>query len=217
MFEAQKITYPRKGFDPWWDLPQLISQLKHTIKVFDHTHTECVMVFIFDHSSAHRGFAENTLNIHNMNVNHGGKQRKLCNTVIPLSNPGPAPGKEDTCGQVQKMCFPDDHPNPELRGQAKRTRNVLQEHKSIWDKYTMICMERGMKPVGKCKSCSMSQTKKDAEHCIIFIEKTEEDGVASAEDVIIAHSETPDDLEMWCCMEHILSSQEDFQTEKPLI
>lgn len=211
-FEAQKITYPGKGFDPWWDLPQLINQLKHTIKVFDHTHPDCVTVFVFDRSSAHGGFAENALNIHNMNVNHGGKQRKLRNTVIPLSNPGPAPGEEDMRGRVQNMCFPDDHPNLELRGQAKGIRNVLQERKSVWDKY-MICTERGMKPVGKCKSCSTSQTKKDAERHVIFAEETGEDGVASAKDVIIAHSEmpsTPDNSEMWCCMERILSSQEDF-------
>jgi hypothetical protein len=180
------------------------------IKVFDYTHIEYIMVFIFDHSSAHRGFAENALNIHNMNVNHKGKQRKLHDTVILLSNPGPASGEEDMHGQVQKMCFLDDHLNLELRGQTKGTRNVLQERKSIWDKYMIICMECGTKLVRKCKSCSTSQTKKDAEHHIIFAEKTGEDGVASAEDVIIAHSETPDNLEMWCCIEHILSSQEDF-------
>jgi hypothetical protein len=95
------------------------------IKVFNHTHTECVAVFVFDRCSAHRGFAENALNIHNMNVNHGGKQRKLHDTMIPLSNPGPTPSKEDMRGQVQKMCSLDDHLNPELRGQAKGTRNVL--------------------------------------------------------------------------------------------
>jgi hypothetical protein len=61
-----------------------------------------------------------------------------------------------------------------------------------------------MKLVGKYKSYSMSQTKKDVERHIIFTEETGEDGVASAEDVIIAHSETLDDLEMWCCIEHVL-------------
>ena len=32
-FEARKITYPGKGHDSWWDLPQLIQQLKSTIAV----------------------------------------------------------------------------------------------------------------------------------------------------------------------------------------
>ena len=130
-FEARKITYPGKGFDTWWDLPQLINQLKHTIKVFEHTHPGHVAIFVFDRSSAHEGFAENALNVNNMNVGHGKKQRKLHDTVILLSNPEPAPGEEDTCSQVQKMSFPDGHPNPELRGQAKGIKNVLQERKSI--------------------------------------------------------------------------------------
>jgi hypothetical protein len=47
-FEAQKIIYPRKGFDVWWDLTQLIDQVKHTITIFEHTHPDCVVIFIFD-------------------------------------------------------------------------------------------------------------------------------------------------------------------------
>jgi hypothetical protein len=66
-----------------------------------------------------------------MNVGIGKKQRKLHDTVILLSNPEPAPSKEDTYSQVQKMCFPDDHPNLEQKGQVKGIKIVLQEHKSI--------------------------------------------------------------------------------------
>jgi|SRR6266850_7226442 len=105
--------------------------MRHTIKVFKHTHPDCVAIFVFNQSLAYEGFTENALNIHNTNVNPEGKQRKLCNTTIPLSNPAPAPGKEDTHGQVQKMCFLDDHTNPELRGKLKGIRLVLQEHKSV--------------------------------------------------------------------------------------
>jgi hypothetical protein len=112
-FEAWKIIYPGKGFDAWWDLTQLIDQVKHTITIFEHTHPDCVAIFIFDQSSAHEGFAENALNVNNINVGIRKKQRKLHNTVIPLSNPEPAPSEEDTCSQVQKMCFLDDHPNLE--------------------------------------------------------------------------------------------------------
>ena len=64
---------------------------------------------MFDRSSTHEGFAEDALNINNMNVNPGGRQRKLRDTVIPLKNPGPAPGEEDTRGCVQHMCFPKDY------------------------------------------------------------------------------------------------------------
>ena len=218
-FEARKITYPGKGFDAWWDLPQLINQLKHTIKVFEHTHPDHVAIFVFDRSSAHEGFAENALNVNNMNVGHGKKQRKLRDTVIPLSNPEPAPGEEDTRGQVQKMSFPDDHPNPELRGQAKGIKNVLQERKSVWNKYTTICVERGTRQVGKCTPCSKSQTRKDAERRVAFAEVAGQEGAASAEDMIAANSEsaTPSTSDEWCCMHRVLSSQEDFRTERPLI
>ena len=47
-FEARKIIYPGKGFDAWWDLSQLINQIKITIKIFDITHLGCVAVFTFN-------------------------------------------------------------------------------------------------------------------------------------------------------------------------
>ena len=149
MFEAQKITYPGKGFNAWWDLPQLITQLGHIIKVFNHTHLGCVAIFVFDQSSAHKGFAEDALNVNNINVHPRGKQRKLCDTVIPLNNPEPAvPGKKDTCGQVQKMYFPDNYSKPELRGKPKGMQIILEEHKFVWAEYMRICHVHGMKVVG---------------------------------------------------------------------
>ena len=137
-FEAQKITYPGKGFDSWWDLPQLTDQVKIMIKVFNHTHPNCTGIFVFDRSSAHKGFAENSLNVNNINVNPGGKQKKLHDSVIPLNNPDLAPGQEDTCSQIQHMTFPDDHADPKLKGQLKGIKVVLQERKSVWYKYTII-------------------------------------------------------------------------------
>lgn len=124
-FEARKITHLRKGIDAWWDLPQLTNQIKIAIKVFKQTHLNCTAIFVFDQSSAHEGFADNALNINNMNVNSGGKQRKLHNSVIPLNNPDSAPGEEDTHGQIQHMTFFDDHPNLKLRGQPKGVKVVL--------------------------------------------------------------------------------------------
>ena len=94
-FKAHKTIYPRKGHDAWWDLTQLIDQIKITVQIFEITHPNCIGIFVFDWSCAHEGFAENALNVNNMNVNPGGKQRKLRNTKIPLNNPDPAPGKED--------------------------------------------------------------------------------------------------------------------------
>jgi len=95
----------------WWDLAQLIKQVKMTIKVFNYTYPDCIAIFTFDQSSAHEGFTENALNINNMNINLAGKQRKLCDMHILHSNPNPAPREEDTCGWVQQMIFSDDHPD----------------------------------------------------------------------------------------------------------
>jgi hypothetical protein len=81
-------------------LKQLIEQIKNTISIFELTHPDCTGVFIFDWSSAHEGFAEDALNINCMNVNPGGKQKRLRDTIILLNNPDPAPSKDDTRGQV---------------------------------------------------------------------------------------------------------------------
>jgi hypothetical protein len=217
-FEARKIIYPGKGFDAWWDLRQLIDQIKITISIFDLTHPNCVAVFAFDRSSAHEGFAENALNVNNMNMGPGGKQRKLRNTVIPLNNPDPAPEEEDTRGQIQQMSFPDDHADPKLRGQPKGVRVVLQERKSVWNKFTSICNERGTKIVGRCASCTKSQTRKDAERRIALAEAMGQDDAVSAEDTKLIDSEVSSSAEsQWCCMYRVLSLQEDFQSEKPLI
>ena len=47
-FEAWKIIYPGKAFDPWWDLKQLIKQVRIAIMVFEYTHPGCVSIFVFD-------------------------------------------------------------------------------------------------------------------------------------------------------------------------
>jgi len=159
---------------------------------------------------------EDALNVNNINVGYGGMQRKLCNTVIPLSNPEDAPSEEDMRGQVQKMCFSDDHPNLALRGKVKGIKVILEERKSVWDKYIKICMECNAKPVGKCSSYSKLQIKKDAEHHVIFAETAGQADAASENDIAIAHlvmPPTPDDI--WCCMQHVLSLQEDFQQKGP--
>src|SRR5712671_4675762 len=212
-FEARKIIYPGKGFDDWWDLKQLIEQIKITISVFEATHKNTVGVFVFDRSSAHEGFAEDALNVNRMNVNPGGKQKKLRNTVIPLSNPDPAPGEEDTRRKIQGMCFPDDHSDPELRGQPKGLHTVLMERKSIWDKFTDACKQRGVKPVGKCASCKKSEIRKDAE-CRITLAQEREENV-SAEDTKLVEEKVPIAEDEWCCMYQVLSLQDDFRTEKP--
>ena len=153
-----------------------------------------------------------------MNVNPGRKQRKLHDTIIPLNNPDPAPGEEDMRGQIQQMTFPADYINQKLRGQPKGGRVVLQEQKLVWNKFTAACQERGTKLVGKCASCTKSQTCKDAERRIALAEAMGQDDSVSADDTKLIESEAlsrTDD--QWCCMHCILSLQDDFRAEKPLV
>jgi len=84
---------------------QLIKQIKDTILVFKYTYPNCIGVFMFNRSSAHKGFAEDALNTNSMNVNPKGKQKRMCDTISPLNNLDPAPNEEDICGQVQQMCL----------------------------------------------------------------------------------------------------------------
>ena len=212
-FEARKIIFPGKGFDDWWDLKQLIEQIKLTISIFEIANRNCIGVFVFDRSSAHEGFAEDALNVNHMNVNPGGKQKKLRDTIIPLSNLGPALGEEDTRGCIQHMCFSDDHDDPELQGQPKGLRAVLMERKSVWDKYTDICKRRGAKVVGKCVACKKSQLRKDAERRVKLAEEME--GNISTEDIKLVEEQVPIAEDEWCCMHQVLSLQDDFRTEKP--
>ena len=217
--EARKIIYPGKGFDSWWDLPQLIRQVKDALAIFEHTHPNCVGVFLFDRSSAHGGYAENALNVNSMNVNPAGKQKKLRDTKIPFNNPDPAPGEEDVRGRVQRMCFPDDHSDPKLRGQPKGIRVILQERKSVWDKFESISKARRSKMVGKCGSCTKSEQRKDAERRVALADSMGQGDDIKAEDIANIKNAVPPpgDDEGWCCMYRVLTLQKNFRTEKPLI
>ena len=149
-----------------------------------------------------------------MNVNPGGKQKLLRTTVIPVNNPPPKAGCTDTQGLTQTMVYPDNHPDPKLRSQAKGMKAVFQERESVWDKLSMRC---GGKVVGKCKSCLKSQLTKDAERCVIQaeamgMEETLMDAdIAQAEEAIAAPKNS------WCCMHWVLSLQDNFVNEKPLL
>ena len=185
----------------WWDLKQLIEQVRVTISVFVYTHPSCVGVFMFDRSSAHEGFAENALNVNMMNLNPGGKQKKLHDMVIPINNPDPAPGKEDMRRKVQHMCFPEDHETPQLRGQPKGIKAVLEERKSVWSKYNAICKARGTKVVKKCTQCTKFQVHKDVECCITKTEEMEQQGdMPPTDETAVLDVEEPSAMvtDNWC-------------------
>ena len=209
--DSCKIIYPGKNHDGWWDLKQLMDQMTHAIDIFEYLHPDKVAIWLFDCSSAHEGLAEDALNVNNMNVNPGGKQRHLRTTTIPTNNPPPKPGRSDTRGRLQEMVYPPDHPDPNLRGLAKGMKAVLQERESVWDELVANCNGR---VVGKCKECSKSQAKRDAERRVADAEAMgQEDTLADDE----AQDAAPTPVSDWCCIYRVLSLQEDFATEKPML
>jgi hypothetical protein len=71
---ARRIIYLGKNHNKWWDLEQLKDQIKDAVNIFEYLHPGAVGVWVFDCSSSHKGLASDALNVHNMNVNPGGKQ-----------------------------------------------------------------------------------------------------------------------------------------------
>jgi len=104
--EAQTIIYPGKNADAWWDMAQLLAQIKDAVRIFEYLHPGAIGIWVFDCSSAHEALANDALNIKNMNIKPGGQQCQLHPTVIPLNNPLPKPGKWDTCGDIQFFRIP---------------------------------------------------------------------------------------------------------------
>jgi hypothetical protein len=191
-----------------------MDQTKIAVDIFEYLHPDKVGIWLFDCSSAHEGLAADALNVNNMNVNSGGKQRVMRDTVIPLTNPPPKPGQCDKRGMPQKMVYPDTHPDPELRGKPKGMKVVLQERESVWDELSSRCSGR---VVGKCKICQKSQAKKDAERRVAAAEAMGQEDTLSDKDISQAEEVEITPESEWCCMYRVLSLQEDFVSEKPRI
>ena len=77
-----------------------------------------IAVFAFDNSSSHAKLADDTLNATNMNLNPGGKQPIMRDTIFN--------------GQIQSMVFPADYPDEKLRGNPKGMKIILQE-RGLWE------------------------------------------------------------------------------------
>ena len=90
---------------------------------------------------------------------------------------------------------------------------------SIWAEYNRICKARGTKVLKKCAECTKSQVLKDAEHRVEKLEEMDHQGeIPSAEELTAAEAIAPSaPPDKWCCMYRVLSLQEDFLTEKPII
>jgi hypothetical protein len=112
------------------------------------------------------------------------------------------------------MVFSQDHPDEKLQGVAKGMKEVLRERESAWDELTKRCG----KVVGKCKACTTSQIKKDAERRVAEAEAMGQESSLTDAEVVEASSSVPSaPQDEWCCAYRVLSLQDDFVNEKPLL
>jgi hypothetical protein len=184
-------------------------QVKDAIKIFNVKYPDGIAVFIFDCSSAHEAFASDALLAHKMNRGPGGKQPRMRDTIIPAT------------GQPQSMVFPDDYTETgsdgiPLSGQPKGMEQVLRE-RGILRQFE--AEHPGKKLIGVCSTCKLSQaarekTLKDAKS---QQEEAESGGFAGLGRGVSEMEDADLDGPSDCCMQRILSLQDDFLTEKPLL
>ena len=197
--DACKIIYLGKNTDKWWDLPQLMEQTKDAVAIFEYIHPNAVSIWAFDCSTAHEGLATNALNVNKMNVNPGGKQTLMRDTIIPNTNPPPKPGQVDTRGLIQSLVYPSSHPDPDLAGKAKGVQAVIKECVSIYDKLVKeVGGER--KVTGKCESCRKSQVKKDTECRVAMAEVVGQEDTIDDTNLEAAEGPIIESNSKWCCL-----------------
>jgi len=51
--------------------------MKDAVDIFKYLHPDKVGIWVFNCTSAHKGLSADALNLNNMNVNPGGKQKPL--------------------------------------------------------------------------------------------------------------------------------------------
>ncbi|KAF7332403.1 DDE family endonuclease [Mycena kentingensis (nom. inval.)] len=206
-YDADRIIYPGAKHDPWWDMPQLIDQTKDALDIFEAKYPDGRGVFIFDCSSAHEAYASDALLAHKMNRGPGGKVPCMHETIIPGTT------------RRQSMVFkegdmlPVDKDNKPIRsfiGQPKGMELVLKERGLLG--VLEQAAGRPSKVVAVCADCSRSQKARDAEA------KARREGgeeAPSGEEAEEFHDD--DKRPTTCCMQRLLSVQDDFKAEKPLL
>lgn len=184
-------------------------QIKDAIKIFDIKYPDGIAVFIFDCSLAHEAFSTDALQAHKMNRGPGGKQPRMRDTVIPAT------------GQPQSMNFPDDYDgvdsdNVSLAGKQKGMEQVLRERGLL----SVLEVKHGRKVVGVCSTCKLSQAAREK---AMKDAKSKEDeiegsGIGNLGARGVSEMEEADlERESDCCMQRLLSLQQDFRDEKPLL
>jgi hypothetical protein len=68
-------------------MPYPLQVAHKAITIFETTYPNSQAIFVFDCSSTHGVYAKTALRVQNMNLNPGGKQIILRDTITPHDNP----------------------------------------------------------------------------------------------------------------------------------
>jgi hypothetical protein len=157
-----------------------------------------------------------------MNLKPGGKQARLCDTVIPVDDPHIP---EERRGQRQSMCFPINYHIPLLAGQPKGIEQVLSEQ-GIWQHYSCVRFASQLPILQlKCKECTASAAAKEAEvRAANLAKQAENKGYFVDQEQCVreilgstnTQTEPPSKVKD-CCWLQIMASQLDFQAKQPLL
>ncbi|CAB4394951.1 unnamed protein product [Rhizophagus irregularis] len=135
--EARITMNPGKNNDGWWTVEKLVEQIiQCAIPIFEATHPNAIGIFAFDNSTSHGAFAPDALVASRMNVNPGGKQPKMRNTIFN--------------GQVQSMNFTDNYWDPALWGKLKGMKQVIEERQLMRPGLIGYCRNNESKDIQCC-------------------------------------------------------------------
>ena len=189
-----------------------ILKTKDAISIFNYKFPGARAIFVFDCSSAHESYASDALLAHKINRYPGGKQPKMRDTIIPGTD------------QVQSMVFPDDcervdkDGNP-MAGKPKGMEQILAE-RGLLSVLEAAAKSRGGKVVGTCELCRASQVERER---VAREAKSRQAEIEGLEPGCLARfgvselDERDCNRPVNCCMQRLLSLQDDFKNEKPLL
>ncbi|KAF8458748.1 hypothetical protein BDZ91DRAFT_800171 [Kalaharituber pfeilii] len=104
----QATEFLEYGQDNYWTGEKMVQHVVDVaIPIFERAFPGCQAVFLFDNASNHAAFAPDALVVNEMNLGPGGKQ--------PILREGFIHAKQ----RPQAMVFPDNYPDPALRGKPK--------------------------------------------------------------------------------------------------
>ena len=131
-----------KDDDGYWTAEKMIAQVKEkAIPLFEKRFPGKKGIFAFDNSSGHAAFAVDALVASRMNLNPGGAQPKMHDTIFN--------------NHPQSMVFShNDAPSSDLVGQAKGIRQVLLE-RGLW---VQGLKKRCVKKKGVVSECKKGKT-----------------------------------------------------------